>query len=147
MNKEDPLAVAAECTAAYHATNPLIEAEVDLIWVMMGARNVQSVANSAHSFKLEPDNECLLRSIPLQKKEPSIHHCTGSNICGDTRRVRYLLVSAAPAWGLLRQADAIELSFANQTLRAACGYAPAPAEGTTPAMYASQYKWSFVACP
>ena len=41
MNKEDPLTVAAECTAAYHATNPLIEAEVDLIWVMMGGRSVQ----------------------------------------------------------------------------------------------------------
>lgn len=91
MNKADPLAVAAEVTAAYHATNPLTEEEVDLIWIMIGARNVQSVANSAHSYKLEPDNE-------------------------------YLLISAAPAWKLLRQSDAIAVTAANNALRKACGF-------------------------
>ena len=48
MNKSDPLAVAVEVTASYHVTNPLSEEEVDMIWTMIGARNVQSVANSAH---------------------------------------------------------------------------------------------------
>ena len=91
MNKADPLAVAAAVTAAYHATNPLTEEEVDLIWIMIGARNVQSVANSAHSYKLEPDNE-------------------------------YLLISAAPAWKLLRQSDAIAVAAANDALRKACGF-------------------------
>ena len=33
----------------------------------------------------------------------------------------YLLVSAAPAWGLLRQTDEIDLATANAALRAACG--------------------------
>ena len=90
MKKERPLEVAAEVTAAYHATNPLTGEEVEMIWPMIAARNVQSVANSAHSHKLEPDNE-------------------------------YLLVSAAPAWGLLRQTDEIDLATANAALRAACG--------------------------
>ena len=90
MNKSDPLSVALEVTASYHATNPLSEEEVDMIWIMIGARNVQSVANSAHSYKLEPDNE-------------------------------YLLVSAAPAWALLRQSDAIDAHAASSALRKACG--------------------------
>jgi ethanolamine-phosphate phospho-lyase len=99
MNKSDPLAVAVEVTASYHATNPLSEEEVDMIWTMIGARNVQSVANSAHSYKLEPDNE-------------------------------YLLLSAAPAWGLMRQSDEIDVRDANNALRKACAMDAADAAGS-----------------
>jgi Ser/Thr protein kinase RdoA (MazF antagonist) len=99
MNKSDPLAVAVEVTASYHVTNPLSEEEVDMIWTMIGARNVQSVANSAHSYKLEPDNE-------------------------------YLLVSAVPAWGLLRQSDAIDVRAANSALRKACAMDTADVAGS-----------------
>ncbi|MEO8712873.1 MAG: aminotransferase class III-fold pyridoxal phosphate-dependent enzyme [Parafilimonas sp.] len=56
-DKEDPLVWAPVILKAYHAILPLEEKEVKILYYLIAARLCISVCNSAHSKKINPDNE------------------------------------------------------------------------------------------
>eukprot|EP01051_Picozoa_sp_SAG22_P000740 SAG22_NODE_23_length_31399_cov_35.631313_9_plen_191_part_00 len=64
MEKDDPLSAAADIVAAYHAVNPLSPAELAVLWVLLGARNVQSVSSKAPSFSCAP-TRILSKTVPF----------------------------------------------------------------------------------
>ncbi|MBW7883124.1 MAG: aminotransferase class III-fold pyridoxal phosphate-dependent enzyme [Caldilineaceae bacterium] len=59
LDKPDPLAVAAQVIAGYHAVNPLTEAEIAVAWDLICMRLCMSVCHAAHQRRLEPDNDYL----------------------------------------------------------------------------------------
>ena len=56
FGKEDPLAAAARVVAGYHARLPLREAELAVLYSLIGMRLAVSVTNSAHRQSLVPDD-------------------------------------------------------------------------------------------
>lgn len=62
MDKADPLAAACHVIQAYHAVFPLEEKEVEILFPMICARLMITVANAAYNKHLEPDNDYLLVS-------------------------------------------------------------------------------------
>ncbi len=62
----DPLATAAECVAAYHAVNPLTEKEIDLLFDLIAARLLITVAITGWRAARYPENRAyILRNNPL----------------------------------------------------------------------------------
>src|SRR5712664_2679489 len=56
LGKEDPLQPAAAIVAGYHGAFPLEEAELSVLYALIGARLAVSVTNSAHCKTLKPDD-------------------------------------------------------------------------------------------
>ncbi len=59
LDKQDPIAAAADVLAGYHAIRPLSQAESDSLYTLACARLCASVCNAAHQARLAPDNEYL----------------------------------------------------------------------------------------
>jgi len=56
LGKREPLAVAGTIVRGYHATFPLEEKELAVLYALIGTRLAVSVTNSAHRKKLKPDD-------------------------------------------------------------------------------------------
>ena len=59
MNKQDPLAAALHLVKGYHAVFPLTERELEVLFPMITARLMITVANAAFNKHQEPDNDYL----------------------------------------------------------------------------------------
>jgi 4-aminobutyrate aminotransferase-like enzyme len=90
LGKEDPLEAAAAIVSGYHGAFPLEEAELSVLYALIGARLAVSVTNSAHRKTLKPDDpyvtvsegpawEALER---LEKIHPRFAHYTFRAACG-----------------------------------------------------------------
>lgn len=64
FNKEDPLAAAARVVAGYHATLPLREEELAVLYSLIGMRLAVSVTNSAHRKSLLADPYVTVSEAP-----------------------------------------------------------------------------------
>ncbi|MHA2023092.1 MAG: phosphotransferase, partial [Candidatus Thorarchaeota archaeon] len=62
LDKPDPISVAQDITAGYHAVFPISELELEILFPLICARLATSVSVSAHQKTLEPDNEYLIIS-------------------------------------------------------------------------------------
>ncbi|MGY5880057.1 MAG: aminotransferase class III-fold pyridoxal phosphate-dependent enzyme [Candidatus Thorarchaeota archaeon] len=62
LEKQDPISVAQEITAGYHAVFPISELELEILFPLICARLATSVSVSAYQKTLEPDNEYLIIS-------------------------------------------------------------------------------------
>ena len=62
LDKPDPISVAQDITAGYHAVFPISELEIELLFPLICARLATSVSVSAYQKTLEPDNEYLIVS-------------------------------------------------------------------------------------
>jgi 4-aminobutyrate aminotransferase-like enzyme/Ser/Thr protein kinase RdoA (MazF antagonist) len=56
LGEKDPLAAASAIVAGYHSAFPLHEAEIGLLYTLIGMRLAVSVTNSAHRKSLVPDD-------------------------------------------------------------------------------------------
>jgi 4-aminobutyrate aminotransferase-like enzyme/Ser/Thr protein kinase RdoA (MazF antagonist) len=56
LGEKDPLSVAAAVVAGYHSAFPLHEAEISVLYALIGMRLAVSVTNSAHRKSLIPDD-------------------------------------------------------------------------------------------
>jgi 4-aminobutyrate aminotransferase-like enzyme/Ser/Thr protein kinase RdoA (MazF antagonist) len=59
LDKQDPLAAAAQVIAGYHSVHPLQEDEIAVIFDLICMRLCMSVCHSAHQQRLEPENRYL----------------------------------------------------------------------------------------
>ncbi|WP_367388515.1 aminotransferase class III-fold pyridoxal phosphate-dependent enzyme [Lewinella sp. LCG006] len=59
MGLPDPLTAACQLTRGFHQIRPLTEAEVAVLFEMIAARLLITVASAAHNQQAEPDNEYL----------------------------------------------------------------------------------------
>ena len=59
LDKQDPVAAAAEVVAAYHAIRPLSKEETDSLYTLAGARLAASVCYAANQARQAPENEYL----------------------------------------------------------------------------------------
>ena len=59
LDKQDPIAAAAEVVAGYHSVRPLSEAETDAVYTLAAARLCASVCYAANQARLAPDNQYL----------------------------------------------------------------------------------------
>ncbi len=90
MHKPDPLTAASDVVRGFYRIFPLQEAELDVLWTMIGARLMVSVVNSAIGKIEHPDNEYLQISErpawDLLRKIHDIHpefaHYTFRHACG-----------------------------------------------------------------
>lgn len=90
MGKSDPLAAAKHVISGYYDIFPLTEKEVAVLFPMICARLMITIASAAYNKHLEPDNEYLLVSEKpawdLLKKLRSIHpafaHYSFRQACG-----------------------------------------------------------------
>lgn len=57
FDKEDPLKWALIILKSYHSKTPIEEKEIKVLYYLIAARLSTSVCNSAHSRKINPDNE------------------------------------------------------------------------------------------
>ena len=57
------------CTivAAYHSVCPLTRPEIDSLYVLIRARNCQTILNAAHHFRLDPDPYKLVSAEPAKR--------------------------------------------------------------------------------
>lgn len=62
MGKPDPLSAAIPVVAGYHSQFPLLEEELELLYVLVAMRLAISVTKSAINRETEPDNEYLIIS-------------------------------------------------------------------------------------
>ncbi|MGY5860272.1 MAG: aminotransferase class III-fold pyridoxal phosphate-dependent enzyme [Candidatus Thorarchaeota archaeon] len=62
LDKPDPISVAQDITAGYHAVFPISELELEILFPLICARLATSVSVSAYQKTLEPDNEYLIIS-------------------------------------------------------------------------------------
>jgi 4-aminobutyrate aminotransferase-like enzyme/Ser/Thr protein kinase RdoA (MazF antagonist) len=90
MGEADPLAAAARVVAGYHRAYPLEEAEIALLYPLVGARLAVSVTNSAHVKRLKPDDAYVtISEAPawealerLAKAHPRLAHYSFREVCG-----------------------------------------------------------------
>src|SRR5229473_2781683 len=90
LGKENPLRVAAEVVAGYHRAFPLTEAELRILYALMGARLAVSVVNSAQRASVKPDDSYVTVSeapawdalARLAKIHPRFAHYTFREACG-----------------------------------------------------------------
>ncbi len=86
----DPLEAATHVISGYHSVFPLEESEVEVLFSMITARLMITVANAAYNKHLEPDNEYLFISEKpawellrkLKNISPALAHYTFRNACG-----------------------------------------------------------------
>jgi ethanolamine-phosphate phospho-lyase len=57
LNYENRIKAIGEVVHAYHQVNPLDTMELDILYNLISARLIQSLANAAHSSKLQPENK------------------------------------------------------------------------------------------
>jgi len=90
LGKEDPLAAAVAIVAGYHGAFPLDEAELSVLYPLIGARLAVSVTNSAHRKTVMPDDPYVTVSEAaawealerLEKIHPRFAHYTFRAACG-----------------------------------------------------------------
>src|SRR6266849_469694 len=90
LGKENPLRVAAEVVAGYHRAFPLTEAELQILYALMGVRLAVSVVNSAQRASVKPDDSYVTVSeapawdalARLAKIHPRFAHYTFREACG-----------------------------------------------------------------
>ena len=90
MGKTDPLAAAARVIAGYHTALPLEEAEIALLYPLIGTRLAVSVTNSAHMRRLRPEDPYVtISEAPawealecLAGAHPRLAHVTFRAACG-----------------------------------------------------------------
>ena len=90
MGKRDPVAAAASLVAGYHAVHPLEEAEIALLYVLVGTRLAVSVTNSARVKRQKPDDPYVtISEAPawdalerLAAVHPRLAHYTFREACG-----------------------------------------------------------------
>ncbi|MBL8207055.1 MAG: aminotransferase class III-fold pyridoxal phosphate-dependent enzyme [Blastocatellia bacterium] len=90
LDKPDPLASAADVIAGYHATYPLTESEIALLFDLICARLMVSVVNSAQRKRQHPDDSYITISErpawdaleTLTKIPPRFAHYTFRQACG-----------------------------------------------------------------
>jgi 4-aminobutyrate aminotransferase-like enzyme len=90
MGKPDPLAAAAHVVAGYHAALPLTEAELAVLYPLIGGRLAMSVTNSAYQRAVDPENTYLqVSDAPawallgrLADTPPALAHYTFRAACG-----------------------------------------------------------------
>ena len=58
---------ACAITAAYHSVCPLLRVEIDALYVLIRARNCQTILNAAHHFRLDPDPYKLVSAEPAKR--------------------------------------------------------------------------------
>jgi Ser/Thr protein kinase RdoA (MazF antagonist) len=66
---ETMLILQRACTivAAYHSVCPLTRPEIDALYVLIRARNCQTILNAAHHFRLDPDPYKLVSAEPAKR--------------------------------------------------------------------------------
>jgi len=99
MGLPDPLSAALPVVEGYHSLFPLLEEELEMLYVLVAMRLVISVTKSAINRQTEPDN-------------------------------KYLLISEAPAWEVLKKWRMISRDFAHFSFRGTCGFSAHPHENT-----------------
>src|SRR5216684_4065944 len=90
LGKENPLRAAAEVVAGYHRAFPLTEAELQILYALIGARLAVSVVNSAQRASVKPDDSYVTVSeapawealARLAKIHPRFAHYTFRAACG-----------------------------------------------------------------
>jgi 4-aminobutyrate aminotransferase-like enzyme/Ser/Thr protein kinase RdoA (MazF antagonist) len=90
MNCPAPLEAASYVVKGYHSVFPLQEQELDVLFSLINARLLITVASSAYNKHIEPDNEYLFISEQpawdllkkLRQISPSLAHYTFRNACG-----------------------------------------------------------------
>ncbi len=90
LGKENPLRAAAEVVAGYHRAFPLTEAELRILYALIGARLAVSVVNSAQRASVKPDDSYVTVSeapawdalARLAKIHPRFAHYTFREACG-----------------------------------------------------------------
>src|SRR5258708_17525304 len=90
LGKENPLRAAAEVVSGYHRAFPLTEAELKVLFALIGTRLAVSVVNSAQRATVKPDDQYVrITERPawqalaeLAKIHPRFAHCTFREACG-----------------------------------------------------------------
>jgi 4-aminobutyrate aminotransferase-like enzyme/Ser/Thr protein kinase RdoA (MazF antagonist) len=90
LHTPDPLAAIAQVTAGYHSANPLSEAEIAVIFPLVGARLAVSVVNSALQRRERPDDPYVtISEAPawealerLAQVHPGLAHFSLRHACG-----------------------------------------------------------------
>src|SRR5712692_1513440 len=90
LGKENPLRAAAEVVAGYHRTFPLSEAELRILYVLIGTRLAVSVVNSAQRASVKPEDSYVTVSerpawealTRLAKIHQRFAHYTFREACG-----------------------------------------------------------------
>ncbi|HEY6385877.1 MAG TPA: aminotransferase class III-fold pyridoxal phosphate-dependent enzyme [Candidatus Acidoferrum sp.] len=90
LGEEDPLSAASAVVAGYHATFPLSEAEISVLYALIGMRLAVSVSNSAHRKSVVPhDPYVTISEAPawealekLASVHPRFAHYTFRAACG-----------------------------------------------------------------
>ena len=108
LDKPDPISVAQDITAGYHAVFPISELELEILFPLICARLATSVSVSAHQKTLEPDNEYLIisevpawevlthmRDIPPRYFTYCLRSAIGLEPCPRSAEIREWLVSSA----------------------------------------------------
>jgi 4-aminobutyrate aminotransferase-like enzyme/Ser/Thr protein kinase RdoA (MazF antagonist) len=108
LGKQDPLAAASAVVAGYHRAFPLNEAEISVLYMLIGMRLAVSVTNSAHRKSLVPDDPYVtISEAPawqalekLASVHPRFAHYTFRDACGfpavpQSERLQQWLVSNA----------------------------------------------------
>ncbi len=115
LGEKDPLPAASAVVAGYHNVFPLSEAEIGLLYTLIGMRLAVSVTNSAHRKSLVPDDPYVTISEAsawdalekLASIHPRLAHYTFRDACGlpavpQSERVqRYLASKAGSAASIL----------------------------------------------
>jgi 4-aminobutyrate aminotransferase-like enzyme/Ser/Thr protein kinase RdoA (MazF antagonist)/murein DD-endopeptidase MepM/ murein hydrolase activator NlpD len=90
LGADDPLAAVAAVVAGYHAEDPLSEAEVSVLWPLIGMRLCVSVCMAAEQQAARPDvsylgisQQAIRRALPrLRRVHPRFAHYTLREVCG-----------------------------------------------------------------
>ncbi len=118
MDKPDPLSAAAHIVSGYHETLPLTEAELAVLFPLIGIRLCITVTNAAYQRHIEPDNAYLtiserpawellekLADIPPQLAHYTFRHACGLPACPQTPALVEWLRANADRFGRVVEPD------------------------------------------
>ena len=108
LGQDDPLKVMATIVASYHRIRPLTDAEISVLFGLVGLRLCTTVCNAAVALQKGPDNDYLLVSVKpawellakLRKVSPFAIGCQLRAACGltlDAGRSREEIISVRRA--------------------------------------------------
>jgi 4-aminobutyrate aminotransferase-like enzyme/Ser/Thr protein kinase RdoA (MazF antagonist) len=101
LDKQDPIAAAAEVVAGYHAVRPLSEAETGALYTLAAARLAASVCNAAGQRRQAPANDYLsISERPAWEALEKLASFPASWPCEVLRRVCGQSAGARPAAAL-----------------------------------------------
>jgi len=146
LGKEDPLEAAAAIVAGYHRAFPLDEAELSVLYALIGARLAVSVTNSAYRKTIKPDDPYVTVSEAaawetlerVEKIHSRFAHYTFRAACGlpavpQSEGIKQWLVASAGSAAPILDADlrtapsvVFDLSVGSTFLGADPGAAEAP---------------------